>query len=64
MGRIVGVGVIGMGWMGEAHSRAYGLVGDRFVERGISARLVACADADAGRATARQGAVRLRALDG
>ena len=52
MGRIVGVGVIGMGWMGEAHSRAYGLVGDRFVERGISARLVACADADEGRSTA------------
>ena len=52
MGREVGVGVVGMGWMGEAHSRAYGLVRDRFAERGISARLVACADADSGRATA------------
>ena len=44
--------VIGMGLMGEAHSRAYRLVSDRFVERGIEARLVACADADEGRAAA------------
>lgn len=54
MDRVVGVGVVGMGWMGEAHSRAYRLVRDRFAERGISARLVACADADSGRATAAQ----------
>lgn len=54
MGRVVGVGVIGMGWMGEAHSRAYRLVSDRFAERGILARLIACADVDAGRATAAQ----------
>ena len=52
MGRMVGIGVVGMGWMGEAHSRAYRLVSDRFVERGIGARLVACADADEGRAMA------------
>jgi predicted dehydrogenase len=52
MGREIGVGVVGMGWMGEAHSRAYGLVRDRFAERGIAARLVACADADSGRALA------------
>src|SRR5687768_18538748 len=52
MGRMVGIGVVGMGWMGEAHSRAYRLVSDRFVERGIEARLVACADADEGRAEA------------
>ena len=54
MGRVVGIGVVGMGWMGEAHSRAYGLVSDRFAARGISARLVACADVDGGRATAAQ----------
>jgi predicted dehydrogenase len=54
MDRVVGVGVVGMGWMGEAHSRAYRLVRDRFAERGISARLIACADADSGRATAAQ----------
>ncbi len=52
MGRVVGVGVVGMGWMGEAHSRAYRLVADRFAERDISARLVACADVDPGRAGA------------
>ena len=52
MGRVVGIGVVGMGWMGEAHSRAYRLVSDRFVERGISARLVVCADADEVRASA------------
>jgi predicted dehydrogenase len=52
MGRVIGVGVVGMGWMGESHSRAYRLVGDRFVERGITARLVACADVDAGRSAA------------
>jgi predicted dehydrogenase len=50
MAREVGIGVVGMGWMGEAHSRAYRLVSDRFAERGISARLVACADADGERA--------------
>lgn len=54
MVRTVGIGVIGMGWMGDAHSRAYGLVGDRFHERGIVARLVACADVDPGRAAAAQ----------
>jgi len=52
MRRTIGVGVIGMGWMGEAHSRAYRLVGDRFHDRGIDARLVACADTDPGRAAA------------
>jgi predicted dehydrogenase len=50
--QVVGIGVVGMGWMGEAHSRAYRLVGDRFAEREISARLVACADVDPARAAA------------
>jgi predicted dehydrogenase len=52
MRRTIGIGVIGMGWMGEAHSRSYRLVGDRFHDRGIDARLVACADPDMGRAEA------------
>jgi len=52
MRRTIGIGVIGMGWMGEAHSRAYRLAGDRFHDRGIDARLVACADIDPGRAEA------------
>ncbi len=50
MTRTVGVGVIGMGWMGDVHSRSYALVRDRFHERGVAARLVACADVDPARA--------------
>jgi predicted dehydrogenase len=50
--RVIGVGVIGMGWMGEAHSRSYRAVSDRFHELGITARLVACADAVPARADA------------
>ena len=50
MDRTIGVGVVGMGWMGEAHSRAYRLVGDRFHDRGVRARLVVCADVDPARA--------------
>ncbi len=42
--RTVGIGVIGMGWMGAAHSRAYRQVGDRFADSGIRPRLVVCAD--------------------
>jgi len=41
---IIGVGVIGTGWMGTAHSRAYLQVADRFADSGIRARLVVCAD--------------------
>lgn len=40
----IGVGVIGMGWMGTVHGRSYRAVGDRFHNRGVSARLVICAD--------------------
>jgi predicted dehydrogenase len=40
----VGVGVIGMGWMGEVHSRSYRTVPDRFHDTGIMPRLVVCAD--------------------
>jgi len=52
MRRTIGVGVIGMGWMGDAHSRSYKLVGDRFRDRGVDARLIACADVDRDRAEA------------
>ena len=44
MARDVGVGVIGMGWMGLVHGRSYRLVADRFPTDGIRARLVICAD--------------------
>ena len=45
-----GIGVIGMGWMGETHSRAFGQIRDRFWQSGLRTRLVACADMDAARA--------------
>lgn len=40
----LGIGVIGMGWMGQAHSRAYRNVADRFYDSGIRPRLVICGD--------------------
>jgi predicted dehydrogenase len=40
----IGVGVIGMGWMGTVHSRSYRAVSDRFYDHGLRARLVVCAD--------------------
>jgi predicted dehydrogenase len=55
MTRTIAIGVIGMGWMGEVHSRAYRAVPDRFHESGIQPRLVICADAVEGRARAAQG---------
>ncbi|MBI3864726.1 MAG: Gfo/Idh/MocA family oxidoreductase [Planctomycetia bacterium] len=42
--REIGIGVIGMGWMGLVHSRAYRTVADRFHGSGIGPRLVICAD--------------------
>lgn len=42
--RTIGVGVIGMGWMGEAHSRSYQQVVARFREVGLRPRLVICSD--------------------
>ena len=44
MSEPIGVGVIGMGWMGTIHSRAYRGLFDRFQDNDISARLVVCAD--------------------
>jgi predicted dehydrogenase len=52
MTRTIGIGVIGMGWMGEVHSRSYRSIPDRFHESGISPRLVVCADAVEARAQA------------
>lgn len=42
----VGVGVVGFGWMGRAHSRSLRRISSVFPERGLSADLVICADAD------------------
>ncbi|MCZ6680533.1 MAG: Gfo/Idh/MocA family oxidoreductase [Candidatus Poribacteria bacterium] len=44
MKRTIGIGVIGMGWMGTVHSRAYRQVSDRFQESGIQPNLVICGD--------------------
>jgi len=40
----IGIGVIGMGWMGQVHSRAYRQVPLRFPGASIDPRLVMCAD--------------------
>ncbi len=48
----IGIGVIGMGWMGNVHSRAYRQIPDRFHDQGIEPRLIVCADADSARAAA------------
>src|SRR4029079_4129995 len=44
MARVLGVGIIGMGWMGLVHGRSYRAISDRFPDSGLSARLVICAD--------------------
>ncbi len=54
MTRTIGIGVIGMGWMGEVHSRSYRAIPDRFHESGIVPRLVVCADQVETRAQAAQ----------
>ena len=42
MARKIGVAVIGMGWMGEVHSRSYRAIPDRFADSGIVPRLHVC----------------------
>jgi len=54
MTHIIGVGVIGMGWMGEAHSRSYLHVPLHFPQGGVKPRLVICADNVAERAAQAQ----------
>lgn len=54
MTRTIGVGVIGMGWMGEVHSRSYRALPDRIHKGGIRPRLVVCADSVEERARAAQ----------
>ena len=46
----IGIGIIGMGWMGQVHSRSYSLVPQRFPDIGVSPRLVICSDNVAERA--------------
>ncbi|MGB1285883.1 MAG: Gfo/Idh/MocA family protein, partial [Aggregatilineales bacterium] len=42
--KTIGIGVIGMGWMGQVHSRSYGLVPQRFPDSGVMPRFVICSD--------------------
>ncbi len=44
MPRKIGIGVIGMGWMGEVHSRSYREIRDRFYESDIQPHLIMCSD--------------------
>jgi predicted dehydrogenase len=44
MTHTIGIGVIGMGWMGYVHSRAYREMRDRFYDSDIEPRLIICAD--------------------
>jgi len=44
LARKLGIGVVGMGWMGMLHSRCYRQIQDRFPDYGIEPRLIICAD--------------------
>ena len=44
MGKTIGIGVVGFGWMGQAHSRAYRNIPVYFAETGLEPRLIAIAD--------------------
>jgi len=44
MPRIIGIGVIGMGWMGQVHGRSYRQIMQRFPGSPLQPRLVICAD--------------------
>lgn len=43
--RRIGVGVIGFGWLGQAHSRSLARIPTLFADRSYDPRLVACSDA-------------------
>ncbi len=57
MTHTIGIGVIGMGWMGQAHSRAYRNLPDRFQQSGIRPQLIICGDEAAERARSAQAAL-------
>ena len=42
--KTLGIGIIGMGWMGQVHARSYSLVRQRFPAGGVAANLVLCSD--------------------
>jgi predicted dehydrogenase len=47
--RRIGVGLVGFGWLGQAHSRSLQRIPTLFAERGFDPELVICSDAVAGR---------------
>ncbi len=47
----IGIGVVGFGWMGQAHSRSYRNISVYFPDAGLTPRLVAVADPVADRRT-------------
>lgn len=53
--RTIGVGVIGAGWLGDVHARAWGRLGHHYADLGVSAHFAAVADSVPG---AREAAVR------
>jgi len=40
----IGVGIIGMGWMGEAHSNAYNNIKSKFASLNVSPKLIICSE--------------------
>ena len=44
IGREIGIGVVGFGWMGQAHSRSFLRLPTLFPDRSYQPRLVICAD--------------------
>lgn len=51
MKKNVGVAVLGLGWMGQAHSRSMLRIPSLFPERGVTPSLVVCADTEESRRT-------------
>jgi predicted dehydrogenase len=47
--RRLGIGVVGFGWMGQAHSRSAARIASLFADRDFDTRLVICADNDPAR---------------
>ncbi|MYB95135.1 hypothetical protein F4054_03310 [Candidatus Poribacteria bacterium] len=40
----IGIGIIGLGWMGMTHARAYQQIADRFHDTPLQPKLIICAD--------------------
>lgn len=49
MRRAIGIGVVGFGWMGQAHSRSYRRIPMHFTDRDYEPRLIIAADSDVAR---------------